>query len=107
MVKSAAQTETPLFLYLVRHPIGALLALNLGLSVFGILTLNLAHYFLANADYLLAYGLPAQRYGGRRLADLLAKSLAASIAFAAFKLSEGALMERLAYGRRRLSHEQP
>lgn len=91
---------TRIFAWLVRHPAPSFLSMAASFTLFGVLSLNLAQYLLANADYLLTYGWLALRDGGlMQFVELWTQVFVATAAFAVFKLCEVALVERISHRR--------
>jgi len=91
---------TRVFAWLVRHPALSFLAMATSFTLFGALSLNLAQYLLANADYLLTYGWLAVMEGGlMQFVELWTQVFVATAAFVVFKLCEVALVERISHRR--------
>ena len=89
---------TPVFAWLVRHAVVAFVLMAASFTVFGVLSLNLAQYVMANTDYLLTDGWLALREGGLvQLVELWATAFVATAAFVVFKVCEVALVERIAH----------
>lgn len=89
--------HTPLFDWLVRNSIATLVLMALSFVAFGTLSVNLVSYASANANYLLSYGWEAFKDGGlQQLLELWVQIFIAIGTYLVFKLSEHALIERIA-----------
>ena len=89
---------SPLFVWLVDHAIFTFLLMATSFTVFGVLSLNLAQYIMANAHYLLSYGWMALRDDGLvQFLELWSTVFIATAAFVVFKVCEVALVERIAH----------
>jgi hypothetical protein len=92
------KSHTPLFNWLVRHAAATLVLMAVSFVVFGLLSVNLVIYVSANANLLLNYGWDALKNGGlQQLIELWLQVFAAIGTYLSFKLSEHALIERIAH----------
>ena len=75
---------------------------------FGVLTLNMVSYVVANADYLLTYKWMAFVDGGaRQLLEIWLTTFLALGCYLVFKLCEHALIERVAHQPQEAHHAAP
>lgn len=92
------QAHTPLFDWLVRHSKSTFVLMCISFVTFGVLSYNLVVYVAANADYLLTYQWDAIVDGGaQQLLEIWGTAFLALGCYLVFKLSEHALIERIAH----------
>lgn len=90
--------HTPVFAWMLEHAGATYVLMAVSFIAFGALSVNLVSYVSANANYLLSYGWEAFKEGGlEQLIELWLKIFVAIGAYLVFKLSEHALIERIAY----------
>lgn len=92
------QTHTPVFIWLVGHSKSTFVLMCVSFVIFGVLSFNLVMYVAANANYLLTYRWDAIVDGGaRQLIEIWGTAFLALGCYLVFKLSEHALIERIAH----------
>jgi hypothetical protein len=90
--------NSPLYHWLRGHRLPCFFLLTVCFIGFGALSLDLVRLLTANAGFLLAHGWVGLTEGGfLQLLELSGKALAAMACYVAFKLSEHALVDRLAH----------
>lgn len=102
------QTRTALFDWLVRHSKSTFVLMCLSFVAFGVLSYNLVLYVSANANYLLDYRWDAIVDGGaQQLLEIWGTAFLALGCYLVFKLSEHALIERIAHQPHQIEQTAP
>ena len=92
------KTQSRLFAWLVCHSLATYILMAVSATLFGVLSLDMAHYVSANAEYLLENRWVGVLEGGfAQFIDLWTKILLGTAAYLVFKLCEHALIERVAH----------
>lgn len=90
--------HTRVFHWLVHHRVSCFALMSVSFVAFGAFSVNMVTFILANASYLWTYRLDALMEGGiQQLFELTLQVIAAMACYLIFKLSEHALVHRIAH----------
>jgi hypothetical protein len=95
---SNLRTHTQLFRWLVSHGKATFVLMCVSFIAFGVLSVNLVSYVVANTNYLLTYRWAALIDGGiEQMIEIWLSAFLALGCYLCFKLCEHALIERIAH----------